>query len=255
VQITCFECDAPVEAGDVDTVIAAFVAHGQARHNWTYPEAAIRTYARNCAEAIERSTGSRDRLAQIGAVTIHPVAENRVDDWLRLFDSDAFPDNPGWASCYCLEPHAPPPPEQGERPWRTTRAIMIERLRSGTTFGYLAYAGGRTAGWVNASLRADYGLYREVDPAGPAPRSVIGVSCFVIAPPFRRHGIAAALLDRVVADASARSASWIEAYPLNAPKDGDAGHFRGPRAMYDARGFAQVELRGRYAVVRVAAVR
>jgi hypothetical protein len=72
---------------------------------------------------------------------------------------------------------------------------------------------------------------------------VIGVSCFVIAPPFRRHGIASALLDRVIADASGRGATWIEAYPLNKPEQSDAGHFRGPRSMYDARGFEPIKVR------------
>jgi GNAT superfamily N-acetyltransferase len=72
----------------------------------------------------------------------------------------------------------------------------------------------------------------------------------VIAPPFRRHGIAAALLDRVIADASARGASWIEGYPHNAPEAGDAGHFRGPRSMYDARGFVPIAVREHDTVVR-----
>ena len=127
---------------------------------------------------------------------------------------------------------------------------MAERLRGGSTFGYLAYVDGRPAGWVNASLRSDYGLYRLVDPGGPEPRAVIGVSCFVIAPPFRRHGIASALLDRVIADAPARSAAWIEGYPFNKPNDSDAGHFRGPRSMYEARGFQPIEVRDRYTVMR-----
>jgi len=83
---------------------------------------------------------------------------------------------------------------------------------------------------------------------------VIGVSCFVIAPPFRRHGIASALLDRVIADASARGASWVEGYPDNAPEESDAGHFRGARSMYDARGFEPIEVRERDTVVRLAVV-
>src|SRR5262249_2206248 len=65
--------------------------------------------------------------------------------------------------------------------------------------------------------------------------------CFIIAPPFRRHGIASALLDRVITDAPGRGASWIEAYPRNAPEDRDAAFFRGPRSMYDARGFEPIE--------------
>lgn len=248
--VKCFGCDAVIEGGDVDFVADAFVVHGRESHTWAYPEEAIRNYARNFAEAAERLTGSTERLSEIGDVLVHPVTETRIDDWLRFFDHDGFAGNPDWASCYCLEPHASTAPENSESPWRERRACMIERLRGGTTFGYLAYVDGRPAGWVNASLRSDYGLYRDVDSGGPQPSTVIGVSCFVIAPPFRRHGIASALLDRVIADASARGASWIEGYPHNDPEEGDAGHFRGPRSMYDARGFVPIEVRERFTVVR-----
>jgi GNAT superfamily N-acetyltransferase len=250
-KIKCFACDTPIEAADANSVVDAFVAHGQQSHTWTYPERAIRNYARNYAEATERLTGSTERLPEIGDITIHPVTPDRIADWLQLFDHDGFAGNPDWASCYCLEPHLPATPDEPERAWRDSRAIAVERLRGGTTFGYVAYVGGRPAGWVNASLRSDYGLYRDVDPGGPAPTSVIGVSCFVIAPPFRRHGVASALLDRVIADAPARRAAWIEAYPHNKPEEGDAGHFRGPRSIYDARGFKPIQVRERYTVVRL----
>ena len=249
-NVKCFECGAMVDGDDSDAVADAFVAHGRESHTWSYPEEAIRNYARNYAEATERLTGSTERLSEIGDVTVHPMIEDRLDDWLRFFDHDAFAGNPDWASCYCLEPHLPATPEQPERAWRDTRAIMAGRLRGGTTFGYLAYIDGRPVGWVNASLRSEYGLYGIVDPNGPEPRSVIGISCFVIAPPFRRHGVASALLDRVIADASARGAAWIEAYPHNEPKENDAGHFRGPRSIYEERGFQPIEVREKYTVMR-----
>lgn len=255
VKVKCFGCDASIEAhGGADDVVDAFVVHGREKHTWSYPEESIRNYARNYAEANERLTGGTERLPEIGELTVHPVTEDRVADWLRFFDHEGFAGNPDWASCYCLEPHVPATPEQPEGSWRERRLTMAERLRGGRTFGYLAYVGGQPAGWVNASLRADYGLYRLVDPGGPEPQSVIGVSCFVIAPPFRRHGIASALLDRVIADASARDASWVEAYPRNAPEGSDAGHFRGPRSMYDARGFQPIEVRERDTVVRLSVV-
>src|SRR5262249_40030813 len=97
---------------------------------------------------------------------------------------------------------------------------------------------------------SEYGLYKDVDPIGPKPRSVIGVSCFVIAPPFRRHGVASAMLDRVIEDASARGASWIEGYPHNEPEEGDPGHFRGPRSMFESRGFQPIEVQKNYTVMR-----
>ena len=244
-KVKCFGCDALIEARSPDAVVDAFVAHGTETHTWSYPEEAIRNYARNYAEATERLTGSTEHLPELGDISVHPVTMDRINDWLRFFDHDAFAGNPDWASCYCLEPHLPATPDNPERPWRETRATMTERLRACTTFGYLAYVDGQPAGWVNASLRSDYGLYRDVDPKGPDPASVIGVSCFIIAPPFRRHRIASALLDRVIADASARDAAWIEAYPRNQPEENDAGHFRGPRSMYDARGFEPIEVRER----------
>ena len=253
--VKCFACDVVIERDALGALADAFVAHARASHTRHYPEEALRHYACNCAEAAVRLTGGTDRLPAIADVTVQPMTRDRIDDWLRFFDHDGFAGNPDWASCYCLEPHVPATPEHPERAWRETRATMADRLACGTTFGYLAYVDGRPAGWINASLRSDYGLYSDVDPGGPEPTSVIGISCFVIAPPFRRHGVASALLDRVIADAPARGPAWIEAYPHNQPEESDAAHFRGPRSMYDARGFEVVVVRERDTVMRLAVVR
>jgi hypothetical protein len=117
VKVKCFGCDALIEADDSDAVADGFVAHGQGSHTWSYPEEAIRNYARNYVEAAERLTGGTERLSEIAAITVHPVTKERIDDWLQFFDHDAFAGNPDWASCYCLEPHVP-----GDA--RATRARM-----------------------------------------------------------------------------------------------------------------------------------
>jgi GNAT superfamily N-acetyltransferase len=247
----CFACDAMVQADDTDGVEDAFVVHGRQSHDWScYPEKAIRTYARNDAEARERLTGATERLEEIGRVSIRPVTGDQVADWLYLFGHEAFAGDPSLASCYCLGPHRPPTKEEPERPWREARAEVIARLRSGRTLGYLAYVDGKAAGWVNASLRAEYLLFRDVNPDGPAPESVIGVSCFVVAPPFRRHGIATMLLDHVISEGATRGVAWIEGYPHHEPVEGDGGHFRGTRSMYLARGFEAVEVREHETVFR-----
>jgi len=250
VTVKCFACDTRIEANAADEAVLLFLAHGREQHSWTYPEESLRSYARNCAEAAERLTGATERLSAISPIAVHPVTADRVDDWLQFFDHDAFAGNPDWAACYCLEPHVPATPENPERPWRDTRAAVRCRLQEGTTSGYLAYVDDRPAGWVNASFRSDYGLFQLTGEGGPEPRTVIGVSCFIIAPPFRRHGVASALLDRVIHDAPARGASWIEGYPHNTPKANDASHFRGPRSMYEARGFQPVEVQEHYTVMR-----
>jgi GNAT superfamily N-acetyltransferase len=99
-------------------------------------------------------------------------------------------------------------------------------------------------------MRSTYSLYQDVDPGGPEPERVIGVSCFIVAPPYRQHGLAEALLDRVIEDGAERGARWVEAYPFNKLSETDAGNFRGPRSMYDSRGFETVEVRDRDTVVR-----
>ena len=243
----CFAGDARIEGDDAEIVADRFVAHAGESHDLPHPEEALRNYARNYVEANVRLTGDTHRLSAIGEVTVHPVTKDRIDDWIRFFDHDAFAGKPDWASCYCLEPHEP---VADERPWREVRAAMIERVGNGGAYGYLAHVDGTPAGRVNASPRSEYGMYRQVDPDGPDPASVIGVSCFIIAPPYRRHRIAAMLLDGVIADAADRGAEWIEGYPRTDPEDDDAGHYRGPRHLYDTRGFAPIEQREHDTVMR-----
>jgi len=246
----CFECAATI-GGEPDVLGDRFLEHARSEHDWPYPDQAIRNYA----EATLRLTGSSDRLDEIGEIVVQPVTLDRIDDWLNFFDRAGFVGTPEWAACYCLEPHKKDPVEEpgGDAPhWRDNRSAMASRLSDGGAYGYLAYVDGVVAGWVNASKRLDYSLYRLVDPAGPNAADVIGVSCFLIAPPFRRHGVASVLLDRVIADATDRGADWVEGYPHNDADDGDSGHYRGPRSMYSARGFDLIEVGERYTVMRLA---
>jgi GNAT superfamily N-acetyltransferase len=246
----CEACPATVEGEDLERFGDAFIAHVRADHpDWPYPDRAVRNYA----EATQRLSPVGDRLVAVDDVEVHRVTEDRLDDWLAFFDHDAFAGNPAWAACYCSEPHLREPKgpdEVDSRSWQENREIMTGLLRSGRSVGYLAYVGGRPAGWVNASVRTEYALYRRGEGVEPADGDVIGVSCFVIAPPYRGHGLAAALLDRVIADAPSRGASWVEAYPFNGEPADAAGNFRGPRAMYDQRGFEAVRERTRDTVVR-----
>ncbi|HUG75215.1 MAG TPA: GNAT family N-acetyltransferase [Acidimicrobiia bacterium] len=247
----CFACDVVLEADDSEAVADLFIAHAAETHEWDYPEEALRNYARNAAEAVERVSNQTERLESIGEITVERVTDERVGDWLELFDHTGFAGNPDWASCYCRELHEPPGDDMPERLWTENRAAMVDRLRNRSTVGYLAYVDGTVAGWVNASQTSDYALIKLLEPDGPEPEAIVGVSCFVIAPPYRRHGVATALLDHVIADAPSRGASWVEAYPRNDPGDSDGGHFHGPRSMYDKRGFEPLKEREKDTVVRL----
>ena len=241
----CFACGTVIEGDDLSSYGWAGLAHVRAEHpDLPYPDMAVRNYL----EGEARMTGGAERLEAIGDVEVHPVTEDRIDDWLTFFDFDAMVDVPQNSGCYCLEPHelvpGEPLPEFGH--WRERRETMIGLLRGGRAFGYLAYVDGRPAGWVNASMRADYTLFRGNDDADDR---VVGLACFAVAPPYRRHHIAQRLLDRVLADAPGRGATAVEAYPFNDTKERVSG-FRGDRAMYDAAGFVEVKVRDQDTVVR-----
>jgi GNAT superfamily N-acetyltransferase len=242
----CVVCGAPLEGEDLEAYGEAGLAHTRAAHpELPYGDMAVR----NTFEGAARMTGGADRLDQIGEVELHPVSEDRIDDWLAFFDFDATVTTPHNAACYCLEPHelAPHQPQPEPRHWRERRKQMVDLLRRGIAFGYLAYVDGRPAGWVNASRRADCSLYRRGD---EVDETTVSVACITIAPPYQGHGLARLLLDRVIADAAARGATAVEAYPPNA--DVPAGmNYRGGRGVYDDAGFTEVKVRTYDTVVRL----
>lgn len=237
------ECGAAIQAETLEAFSDAFLRHVRGDHaDWPYPDFAVR----NVGEALARLTGSTERLAEIGPIEVHPVTPDRVDDWLSFFDHDAFAGRPVIAMCYCLEPHLR---NDAIQPWRERRAAMVALFGVGAAFGYLGYVDGRPGGWVNAAMRG-FQLARRGDDAEPPDRHVVAITCFNIAPPYRGHGLAAALLDRVIADAASRGARWVEAYPLNDGHGVEVVNFRGPRSLYDSRGFEVVKVRQRDTVVR-----
>jgi GNAT superfamily N-acetyltransferase len=245
IRHTCPFCETSLEADDLDAFGRAALAHVRADHpDVTYPDMAVRNYF----EGMARMTGGTQRLEAIGTIEVHPVTEDRIDDWLEFFDHHAMTAIPQYAACYCLEPHelSPGAESMPEAHWTERRAAMVERLRAGTTTGYLAYVDGHPAGWVNASLRCHYSLFRRGDEHDD---DTIGIACFAVAPPYQFHGVANALLDRVLADAPTRGAAAVEAYPFkeDTPRLVD---FRGTRSMFDRRGFTEMAIRRDETVVR-----
>ena len=243
------ECGTDVESVDEESFADAFLVHVRADHPvWTqFPDVGVRNYG----DALLRLDGPCDRLETLGSVEIHPVTEDRIEDWTAFFDREGFVGRPEWAACYCTEPHlqspVSDPPSEDHRTWRENRELEREQLRDGRSFGYLAYVDGHAAGWVNASKRSDYALFRL---GAPDDGDVVGVSCFVIAPPYRRHGLAGKLLDRVIADAAGRGATSVEAYPFVITREDNDANFRGSRSLFEVRGFEAVDERERYTVMR-----
>jgi ribosomal protein S18 acetylase RimI-like enzyme len=149
---------------------------------------------------------------------IKPLTPDLFADFFEFFDTRAFTDNEEFAPCYCTWPHLN---KDGDRklheeikadgcPGAFHRALKRKAesiLSAGTLRGYLVYAGGTVIGWCNANdksrfLRFHYDENIDRFIMNQGEGKIKAVACLIIAPEYRRQGIATALMERVIADAN-----------------------------------------------------
>jgi GNAT superfamily N-acetyltransferase len=225
---TC-ECGNEITAADPEALTSTFVEHcSQVHPEWEVSEQA----ARNYIEALDRVTGPTERLAEIGAIEVHTVTDANIDDVLRFFDHDAFADNPGWASCYCMF-HLVASSTWGDRSARQNRDDLEAALKSDAITAIIASVEGRVAGWCNASLRRAYPAHRDGTADDDRTAAIV---CFAVAPPYRGHGIARRLIDGAVEHLRGSGVAAIEAYPVRDPSAAAAA-YHGTVGMFTAAGF------------------
>ena len=182
-------------------------------------------------------------------VVVERLSPATRDDYLAFFDHErgpAFSDNPEWARCYCQFYRIPRALD-----WKTftgdqNRIAASASIACGEAEGYLAKAGGETVGWLHAAPRhkLPHAFERlRVDPPDidvPAREAAI-VVCFVIAPAWRRRGVATALLDAALVDLSARGIAIVDAFPFKSGEsDSPADHYHGPASLFASRGFEAI---------------
>ncbi len=227
-----FECDcgAVTTAADTESLVTPVREHFDQEH----PEFGLTAQSvRNYLESEERSTGPTQRLETIGPVEVRPITPDSGQDVIGFFDIDAFPDNPAWGACYCMfyPRGGRANPDWGDATWQDNRRDQLDRIATGLTTGMLAYVGGRMVGWCNATARSELSGLATGDDHG-----VASVVCFVIAPPYRGHGVASALLDGVVAGFGKLGFSRLEAYPVRDPSNERAA-YHGSLDLYLGAGF------------------
>ncbi|HEX5504347.1 MAG TPA: hypothetical protein VFW96_17105 [Thermomicrobiales bacterium] len=119
---------------------------------------------------------------------IRELAPDRLDDFLRFFDRDAFTDNTAWASCYGQFYHLACSDEaRAARGGVDNRAATSALIRQGRARGRLAYAGDRLVGWCHATPRHTLPRLARYDGLPPDDGDVGAIVCFVVAPASRRH--------------------------------------------------------------------
>lgn len=165
---------------------------------------------------------------------IHRFDPGRRADFFRLH-SEA--NDAGW--CFCAAWWVGSWAGFGERTMAENRALRESLLDRGEYDGYLLYADGVPVGWCQAGprdrlskLTRQFGL--EPDPTTWA------ITCFLIAPAYRRQGLAARLLEGVLADLGTRGVRRVEAFPRRGPDQDALDLWNGPESLFQRAGFQVV---------------
>ena len=178
------------------------------------------------------------RLPAIGDVEVHEVTADRLADYQAFFDNDAFRDYPAWSACYCMETHR----TQSDEEWAARTAADNRRdmgagITEGKVTGLLAYVEGKPVGWCNYGETTRLaGVMHKLGLSTADHEGVGSVACFVIAAPYRGHGVAGRLLDAAIERLRRRGVRQVEAYPRRA-EDSAQANYRGPLGMFLRAGF------------------
>lgn len=231
---TCM-CQAQVTADDRESLVVPVELHFDAAHaELEVTETSVRNYL----EAEVLQTGPTERLDEIGDVTIRPITPESLDDFLALFDHDAFSTAPEWAACYCLFHHLGGAEidlvDWSNRTWQKNRAEITGRIDTGTTTGLLAYVGDKPVAWCNASSRASMPAHAGRD---DIPDIDVGsIVCFVVAPPYRHHGVMERMLTTACEQLAADGFRYAEGYPPEELR-GPNSAYRGTVSLFENAGF------------------
>jgi GNAT superfamily N-acetyltransferase len=178
----------------------------------------------------------------LDGIRVIPLTPALAAEWERFFAEDAFADDPGYACCWCRCFRMP----GGAAEWAAAcaadanRAPMRADVRAGRVHGVLALAGDRVIGWCHADARAEFHFKRPLQSAAsPQAPDAAAIVCFLVAPPWRGRGVAAALLDGACAELARAGFLTVDAYPRRNPPT-PAERFGGTREMLERAGFSTV---------------
>ncbi|MFX0178263.1 MAG: GNAT family N-acetyltransferase [Candidatus Hodarchaeota archaeon] len=183
-------------------------------------------------------------------ITIKKLELSLLEDFLYFFDNVAFTDNPEWSACYCQFYHFKGKRDEWvKRTGKENREAAKKLITLGDMNGFLAYQNGNPIGWCNANLKHIYPvLTQDKDINYSYEGKIASVVCFIIAPEYRKQGVARKLLQFAIDYYKSNKFDFLEAYPRKNVQS-DAHNYKGPLSMYKSEGFSVFkEFKGFYIV-------
>jgi len=169
------------------------------------------------------------------AISVRQLAPELLQDFLSFFEGEAFADNPKWRSCFCQFLYV----NHSTVNWNSrtageNRAAACERICTNRMQGFLAYRDGQPVGWCNAAPRVMMDAF--ADEPDPDETRIGQITCFLVAKPHRRSGVATTLLAAACSGLKKQGFAFAGASPL-AEAATDAKNHYGPLSMYLSAGF------------------
>jgi ribosomal protein S18 acetylase RimI-like enzyme len=169
-------------------------------------------------------------------IDIKALTPEFVDDFLFYFDNVAFSDNPDWASCYCHFYHFKGKINDfSRRTAEDNRESSKELILSGNMNGFIAYHDNEPVGWCNVNSKQKYA---KIPFEEESPEKIVSLVCFIIAPSYRKRGIARKLLRYACSSSKDKGYDLFEVYPRKGKSLSDAHSYRGPISLYTSEGFS-----------------
>lgn len=202
-----------------------------------------------------------NRVACLGCanmnITIKPLTPELAADYFDFFENRAFTDNSPYR-CYCQvyqmtkeQANAAFDKVDGADFGSVSRKAAEQQIDSGALRGFLAFVDGAAIGWCNANDKANFPI-ESCNGArfhAPAEKREKAVVCFEIAPEFRGKGVATALLQRVIDDATSEGYRAIEGFPVVRDERFE-WDCTGPLRLYEKAGFIKAAEQGNSVVMR-----
>lgn len=171
------------------------------------------------------------------AFTVHPVTEDRVDDFVAVANP-----NRRATHCWCLS-HRIPQREIAELGQGSREVAFTELSRRRHAPGVIGYEDDVPVGWCGIGPRSEIPRLvtsRLIRPIDELP--VWSIICVVVRAGRRRSGLTTPLIEGAVEYARSEGAPAVESYPVDA--DGDridlTMAFVGTRRMFERVGFSVV---------------